>query len=116
MYIHVYIYICAVKFKAGPMFALFKDTFGPFLLVFEDLVLPAERRIPFFLNNEINTFQGYKLVQLCCAACLDQFLTLTWTSFNFRVLFLFCFFFGGGGGVYQHASIERSRCTSICVQ
>ena len=25
-------------------------------------------------------------------------------------------FFWGGGGWYQHVSIERSRCTSICVQ
>ena len=47
--LYVYIYIYAVKLKSGPMFALFKvKKWSIFLFslffVFENLVLPAERR------------------------------------------------------------------------
>ena len=37
---------------------------------------------------------GLKLVQWCCATCLDQFFTQPWTSFKHNFL---CIFFGGGG-------------------
>ena len=86
-----YIYIYAVKLKTGPIFDLFKvknwSIFLFFLLffIFENLILPAERRG--CLKNKQKQqqkqtqFLKLKLVQLCCATYLDQFLTLTWTSF-----------------------------------
>ena len=43
---NTYIYIYAVKLKAGPMFALFKVKNWS-IFVSENLVLPAERRIFF---------------------------------------------------------------------
>ena len=46
IYIDIYIYV--VKLQAGPIFALLKLNIGPFFVflfsIFENLILPAERR------------------------------------------------------------------------
>ena len=61
-----YIYsIYAVKLKTGPIFALFKVKTGPFFcfFIFENLILPAERRGCFekqAKNNKKNTISKVK--------------------------------------------------------
>ena len=89
IYIYIYIYVCAVESKAGPRFAFLKvkkwSRFLVFLVCFKDLLLSAGRMILFKTRTKkksnLTSFFYHKLVQLCCATYLDQFLTYAWTSF-----------------------------------
>ena len=103
MYIYIYICICAVKLKTGPIFALFKaknwSIFLFFLfLIFENLILPAERRG--FLKNKQKQ-QKKHILKLKTGPImlrnmlgpvfnfnLDQFLTLEFLFFLLKPLFL----------------------------
>ena len=79
---YIYIYICAVELIVG-LFCVKNWSKFFVYFCFENLVLPAERR-GLKKNQEKlknDPILVLKLVQLCCATCLDQFLTQPWTSF-----------------------------------
>ena len=104
----VYIYIYVVKLKAGPMFALFKvknwSIFFVFLFfIFENLILPAERRGFLKKKNKQKTTKKTQFLKLKAGPImlrnilgpvfnfhLDQFLTLEF----FYFLVFFCFLGG----------------------
>ena len=69
---------CAVDLFSGPMFAFLCVKTGPFfcLFVFEDLVLPAERRGFKKATTKNNLCQIWSIF----ATYLDQFSAYTWTS------------------------------------
>ena len=90
IYRNTHIYICAVKLKTGPRFAFlwvknWSNLFLFFGFYFPSSHYPCRKKRIFEKQAKSTTkkkhiFISYKLVQLCCATYLDQFLTYTWTS------------------------------------
>ena len=72
------------RVKSWSFFALIRKKLVNFSVI-RNVILPAERRGVIKNKQKFNQtkhiFISWKLVQLCCATCLDQFLTYTWTSF-----------------------------------
>ena len=75
---YIYIYVYAVELKAGPFFGVFSvKKLVHFFFVFENLVLPAERR-GFFKKEEKETKKG----PISSVKNWSNFVAQhTWTSF-----------------------------------
>ena len=97
MLLYIYIYICAVKLKAGPISALFKVKNWSKFFFFENRVLPAERR-PFQKEQKqqephfSKLKAGQSLLRNMLGPILnfdlDQFLTLKICHFYVFVVWL----------------------------
>ena len=97
--LYIYIYIYVVKLKSGQMFALFKvKKWSNFFVVFlfSKISFSLQKQEDFWKTSQKTTkntiFKVKKWSNYVAQHNWTTFLTLTWTTFNFRILLFFCFF------------------------
>ena len=122
MYIYIHIYIYAVKLKTSPIFALFKvknwSICFVFFFIFENLILPAERK-SFFENKQKQQQTKTQFLKLKTGPImlrnilgpvfnfnLDQFLTLEFCYFFCSFL---CFFWGAKTPIFIVFSAKNAK-------
>ena len=94
IYLSIYLSIDAVESKLGPKMAFFEST--SFLFFSFSVFLQGEwyfQKNWRKLEDSNYHFLSQNLVQLCCAACLDQVLTQPWTKFWLNLFDMFGPFF-----------------------